>query len=244
MQDWKGWKPRNPLHASHTCARAENLFWAEVVHPFVEDFFEHHIDTIKAHWDEVFAFSEDLVSHSVPVFLSDVADPSPEERSRLEYDCFKYSFDPSLPRRTVDGRLRVISPITASRRHPGNEDVENLKAASRYAIMMATYMHTWINEHQYDDLGEVLYSCGGLRFGSHQRGILTPEAELSIAPDLARSTEMLWFTNFLSRTEYGFTTKDEEYDVHPEFRQHLLRLRACFQTLDVDVTAIESRTNI
>lgn len=244
MQDWKGWKPRSPLHARHTCARAENLFWAEVVRPFVDEFFERHIDAIKAHWNEVFAFSEDLVSHSVPVFLSDVADASPEERSRLEYDCFKYTFDPSLPRRTVDGRLRVISPITASRQHPGNEDVANLKAACRYAIMMATYMHTWINEHQYADLGEVLYSCGGLRFGSQRQGILTPESDLSIAPDLTRSTEMLWFTNFLSRTEYGFITKDEEHDVHPEFRQHLLRWRAYFRTLDVDVTALESRTNI
>jgi hypothetical protein len=138
----------------------------------------------------------------------------------------------------------VISPITALEQDPGDEDVENLKAACRYAVMMATHMHTWINEHQYADLGEVLYSCGGLRFGSHQQGILTPESDLSIAPDLARSTQMLWFTNFLSRTEYGFITKDEEYDVHPAFRQHLLRLRACFQTLDVDVTAIESRTNI
>ena len=61
---------------------------------------------------------------------------------------------------------------------------------------------------------------------------------------LLRSTEMLWFTNFLSRTEYGFVTKNEERDVNPEFRALLMALRDDFWRLGVDVTAIESRTNI
>jgi hypothetical protein len=110
--------------------------------------------------------------------------------------------------------------------------------------MMATYMHTWINEHQYDDMGEVLYNCGGLRFGNKERGIMAPEDDLSIAPDLTRSTQMLWLTNFLSRTEYGFITKNEEGDVNPKFSRRLLAKKEQFAELGVDVHAIESRTNI
>lgn len=244
VQDWKGWRPMRPLHDGHTCAIAETLFWERVVTPFVEEFFAEHLDLIKAHWREVYLFSEDLVAHSIPVFLSDVTNPTSEQRDRLAYYCYQYAFDPTLPRRTVDGRLRAVSPITTTEEFSSEDDLQNLKDVCRYAIMMATYMHTWINEHQYDDLGEVLYSCGGLRFGNEKRGILAPESDTAIAPDLARSTEMLWFTNFLSRTEYGFIARNEERDVHPGFRSRLLALRDEFARLGVDVTAIESRTNI
>jgi hypothetical protein len=112
------------------------------------------------------------------------------------------------------------------------------------AIMMATFSHTWINEHQYDDLGEILYSCGGLRFGEKESGIMAPESDLTIAPDLTRATTMLWFTNLLSRTEYGFITENEEKDIHPFFIDILLQHKEEFAKLGVDIESIESRTNI
>ena len=111
-------------------------------------------------------------------------------------------------------------------------------------IMIATYIHTWINEHQYDDLGEVLYSSGGLRFGNKEQGIFSPESDLSISPDMTVATGMLWFTNFLSRTEYGFITRNEEGDVNPLFTKMLLDKKDEFAKLGVDVHSIESRTNI
>ncbi len=123
-------------------------------------------------------------------------------------------------------------------------DWQNLKDACRYIIMQGTYMHTWINEHQYDDLGEVRYSCGGLRFGDRPSGIMAPESDNDIAPDLTRSTQMVWFTNFLSRTEYGFITRNEERDVDPLLIRLLEERREEFKALEVDIDAIESRTNI
>jgi hypothetical protein len=122
--------------------------------------------------------------------------------------------------------------------------MDNLKKACQYAIMMATFMHTWINEHQYDDLGEILYNCGGLRFGTTEMGVLAPESDLRIAPDKTRATQMLWFTNFLSRTEYGFITKNEEGDVNPLFSKLLEEKREAFAKWGVDIDDIESRTNI
>lgn len=251
MQDWKHWKPMDVLSDKHTCAKAEQLFW-QVVKEFIDGFFEENAEEIKAYWHEVYYFSEDLVNHAVPVFLSDFdwehADPDTRKlaEDRLEYYAFQYAFDRRAPRRRVNGQLKTVSPITETPdfNNVPPEDWDNLKKVCAYAVMMASYMHTWINEHQYDDLGEVFYSCGGLRFGKHERGILAPESDLSIAPDLTRSTQMLWFTNFLSRTEYGFITRNEEGDVHPLLRKLLQDKKEAFARLGVDIDAIESRTNI
>jgi hypothetical protein len=73
---------------------------------------------------------------------------------------------------------------------------------------------------------------------------MDPEDDFIIAPALTRSTQMLWFTNFLSRTEYGFITRNEEKDVNPLLISLLEEQRQAFQALGVDIDAIESRTNI
>src|SRR5262249_25608841 len=154
---------------------------------------------------------------------------------RLKYYSQQYGFDPTLPRETIDGELKAVSRITAAGTFDAAppQDWENLKAACRYAIMQASYMHTWINEHQYDDLGEVRYTCGGLRFGEGPHGVMAPESDNAIAPDLTRSTQMLWFTNLLSRTEYGFITRNEERDVNPILIRLLQDRREDFERLGV-----------
>jgi hypothetical protein len=73
---------------------------------------------------------------------------------------------------------------------------------------------------------------------------MAPESDNDIAPDLTRSTQMIWFTNFLSRTEYGFITRNEERDVDPLFIRLLEQRREEFKALEVDIDSIESRTNI
>jgi hypothetical protein len=252
LQDWRGWQPMKDISEAHTCAKAEQLFW-NVLGSYIDLFFEHHAEGIRRHWLEVQRFSDDLLSHSVPVFLTSPQDAPPPDahsqdlaRRRRDYYCQQYSFDPRLPREVIHGELKTVSRITcaSSFETAGPEDWQNLKDACRYIIMMSTYMHTWINEHQYDDLGEILYSCGGLRFGDKPSGIMAPEDDFSIAPDLTRSTQMLWFTNFLSRTEYGFITRNEEKDVNPLLISLLEEQRQAFQALGVDIDAIESRTNI
>lgn len=252
MQDWKHWKPMTPISEAHTCAQAEALFWG-VVSDYVDRFVEDWKDEIQKHWYEIYCFSEDLVNHAVPVAFSAPRDAPPKGAKwkaladrRFEYYCQQYSFDPTLERPVVNGERKAISRITSAKsfKDAGKEDWQNLKDACRYAIMMATYMHTWINEHQYDDLGEILYSCGGLRYGEKPEGIMAPEGDYDIAPDLERSTQMLWFTNLLSRTEYGFITRNEEGDVNPHFAELLEAKRKEFTSLGVDIDAIESRTNI
>jgi hypothetical protein len=252
LQDWRGWRPMEAISPAHTCAKAESLFW-DVLGEYVDGFFRRHEDGIKRHWGEIQRFADDLVTHSVPVFLTAPRDaPPPDPRyqelaaERLNYCSQQYGFDPHLPRETIHRELKTVSRITAACTYGAASplDWQNLKDACRYIIMQGTYMHTWINEHQYDDLGEVRYSCGGLRFGDRPSGIMAPESDNDIAPDLTRSTQMVWFTNFLSRTEYGFITRNEERDVDPLLIRLLEERREEFKALEVDIDSIESRTNI
>lgn len=247
--NWKGWHPMDIINPAHRFARAEHLFW-DLTGQFVDFFFEKYEEGIKKHWYEVYTMSNDLVKHSVPVFMSemDTSTMSPNEvklmNERFEYGCQHYHFDPKYSTEVIDGQRKVITPITKTRTFQHEEDFENLRQMCRYAIMTATFSHTWINEHQYDDLGEILYNCGGLRFGNKKSGVMAPESDLSIAPDLTRSTQMLWFTNLLSRTEYGFITENEEKDIHPYFIKMLMEHKIDFAELGVNIEAIESRTNI
>ncbi len=248
--DWKNWEPMKPISREHTYAHAENLFW-DVVGDFVDYFFRQNLPMIKTEWHEIYCFSKDLVEHSVPLFLSDPEgreheDPKAREqdRKRLKYYHERYRIDATLPRQRIDGELKCISPITHRKEDPSDEDISNLKSVCRYAIMMATFMHTYVNEHQNEDIGEVVYNSLGLRFGDDPNGIFMPEDDYSIAPDLTRSTQMMWFSNLLSRTEYGFITRNEEHDIHPYFSSILKSKKEEFAALNVEVDNIESRTNI
>lgn len=250
-QDWKNWKPMKPISDAHSCAKADQLFW-DVTSEFVDWFFETHERGIKDEWFEIYRFSEDLLNHSVKVFSSDIDKSALSDNERklledkLEYFHIRYGFDPNIDREKRDNELKIISPITHSETFSNDmqEDWENLKSFCKYAIMIASYMHTWINEHQYDELGEVMYNCGGLRFGDSEEGALAPESDLSIAPDLTTATNGLMFANILSRTEYGFIVKNEENDVSPKFISLLEAKRSAFEALNVDISTIESRTNI
>lgn len=249
VMDWKNWEPMEIINSRHTYAKAENLFW-DVVVEFVDDFFIQYEVGIKKDWYEVYRFSEDLVNHSAAVFqernngkiLS--AEEQDFENKRVEYYHARFRYDPDLPRKRVDGIKRAVSPITENPDIPSSVDWENLRQACKYIIMQATFMHTWVNEHQYEDIGEVLYSSLGLRFGSREEGIFLPESDYSISPDLTGATQMMWFSNLLSRTEYGFITRNEENDIDPLFAQLLEKRRSAFKDLYVEIDNIESRTNI
>ncbi|HSK11675.1 MAG TPA: lipoxygenase family protein [Phnomibacter sp.] len=250
--DWKGFNCMEPISEAHTYARAEQLFW-DLTEEYVQWFIHQNIDGIKKYWYEIFCFSEDLVNHSVPVYLSDKNPEDMDERAwkRLEdmreYFAGQFCFDHGLPRERRKGVLRAVSPITKYRKFPeehADEAVADLVKACTYMIFVATYLHTWANEHQYEDIGEILYNCLGLRYGEKESGILAPESDLGIAPDLTRGTQMMWFSNLLSRTEYGFITRNEELDINPHYRNLLLSKKEEFLALGVIVEDIESRTNI
>ncbi|MBK9731573.1 MAG: hypothetical protein IPO83_09825 [Chitinophagaceae bacterium] len=251
FQDWKGWKPMAEISPAHRYAKIEKIFY-DIVSEFVDHFINENLEGIKKGWSAIYRFSNDLVEHAVPLFHStvDLDKLSAEERAfterRMEYLTAEFRLDLSLTRSIFNGEVKVVSPICSSEVFdPGKpEELQNLRDICKYIIMTATLIHTWVNKHQYEDIGEVLYSCLGLRFGEKESGIMAPESDLSIAPDLTRSTQMMWFSNLLSRTGYGFIVNDEEGDIDPHFVEMLLAKKDAFDALKFDITQVASRTNI
>lgn len=248
VQDWKTWQPMKPLSDRHIFPRAQQCYW-DILGEYLDTFFEENKSKIKEHWHEIHGFSNDLVKHSVPVFLSDknldLLDPQDKAfaEERLRWYEKRYHFDSRQPRDTIKGELKTLSPITHSREF-SEQDFIHLKEASRYIILISTFLHSFVNEHQYDDIGEVLYSSLGLRFGSDCAGVMSPENDDNIAPDLTRSTQMMWFSNLLSRTEYGLIVRNEEGDVNPTLIKLLKDQADLMKLYGMPIENIESRTNI
>ncbi|MDX1647166.1 MAG: lipoxygenase family protein, partial [Longimicrobiales bacterium] len=251
--DWKGFRPMKPVSEAHVYARAANLFW-DVVADHVEDFVEDHAEEIRRHWYELYRFSRDAVQHSVPAFLcgwlrrqlheDDGTPAAPEDRDWYLTD---HRIDLPLDGRPeVRGERRAVSPVTEVEdfEHADPGDWKNLKQLCTYVIFQATFGHTWANSKQYDDIGEVLYCSLGLRFGDGPDGVLAPESDYRIAPDLTRSTQMMWWSNVLSRTGYGFLTRNEDDDIPPGLIEKLESRRRDFAALGMDIDQIQSRTNI
>lgn len=252
--DWKGYRPMQPVSEAHTFAKAGNLYW-DIVHEFVSEYIDEpgNRKEILNHWFEIYCFSEDLVRHSVPAFLCSYLQNmlldnhgKLKENGRTDWYRRDHRMDLSAERPERGGLKKAVSEIT--RKKDGHEvteaDLTQLKQACTYMIYKATFGHTWSNSKQYDDIGEVLYCSLGLRFGTGPDGVMGPESDHSIAPDLTRSTQMMWWSNMLSRTGYGFIMADEDEDVPPGLQRKLAAHRQAFADLDFDIDIIQSRTNI
>ncbi|SMD42835.1 Lipoxygenase [Aquiflexum balticum DSM 16537] len=252
--DWKGFRPQQPISDAHTYAKASNLYW-DIVFDFVTGFIDNPANRseILAHWFEIHCFSEDLVNHSVPAFLCHylqnvLLDGYGKMKGNGSTDWYQHHhrMDLTDERPEVNGVKKAVSRITHKK--DGQEvteaDINQLKQACTYIIYQATFGHTWSNSKQYDDIGEVLYCSLGLRFGKGPDGVMGPESDHSIAPDLTRSTQMMWWSNMLSRTGYGFIMADEDGVVPPELRDSLEKHRQEFAVLDLDIDIIQSQTNI
>lgn len=250
--DWKGYRPMQPISEAHTYAKASNLFW-DVVYEFVSNYIDDpdNKEQILAHWFEIYCFSEDLVKHSVPFFLCNYLQHAlldGKGNMKIDSDWYKqpHRMDLNDDRPEVDGIKKAVSRITdkSAGDKVSDEDLNHLKQACTYMIYQATFGHTWSNSKQYDDIGEVLYCSLGIRFGDGPDGVMGPESDYSIAPDLTRSTQMMWWSNMLSHTGYGYIIADEDEDVPPALRESLEKHRKAFADLDLDINIIQSRTNI
>ncbi len=252
--DWKSYQPMQPISKAHTYAKASNLFW-DIVYEFVSNFVNTPANKkqILEHWFEIYCFSEDLVNHSVPFFLCNylqnaLLDSKGKIKMNGSSDWYNHHHRTDLnnDRPEVNGIKKAVSRITDKKE--GSEvtgkDLDQLKQACTYIIYQTTFGHTWSNSKQYDDIGEVLYCSLGLRFGNGKDGVMGPESDYSIAPDLTRSTQMMWWSNVLSRAEHGFIMANEDGDVPLDLRERLEKYRQAFADLGLDIDIIQSRVNI
>lgn len=240
--DWKNWRPRQILCEQHNYAKAAHLFW-NCLSGYVDCFFEKHLDEIKENWFEVARFSDDLVRHSVPLFVCPFLQKQLNHQTGRLGEWFEQNerMDLNVSRDVHDGVKRAVSSVTQSE-VCDNESLENMKQLCRYVIFHATFKHSWANSKQYDDGGELRYSGIGLRHG--KQGVLSPEDDSSILPPPDVATDQLWFAWMLSMSGYGFITKNEEHDIHPELISRLMEKREAFKELGVDINTIQSRINI
>lgn len=242
--NWKNWQPRKPICEAHRYAKVATQYW-NILTDYVDQFFDKNLQGIIDNWVEIQRFSNDLVENSVPLFMCGylrsmlLDDSSKKDRSwyaqeeRIDLE--------THPIRTGKGG-KAVQAITTVVANPSLEEIENLKQVCRYTIMHATFSHSWANDRQFDEGGEILYTSLGLRYG--ENGILAPESDMSIAPTPRIATEQIWISYLLSHSGFGFILKNEDKDIHPIF-QRLLRIkRKAFAELDFDISRIQSRINI
>ena len=249
--DWKNWTPMKPLSDKHTYAHAANLYYNILVE-FIDEFVEDHKQEIIDEWFDLFAFSNDVVNHSTKPFLcrhlqkATGADPAEGITHRMP-DWYNTSnrMDLGCPRHLVKDEFKAVSRIVTNEKYdPDSDDLDNVKAVCAYIIFNATFEHYWANSKQYDDIGEVKYCSLGIRYGSTEDGVLGPENDDMIIPNDKISSQMMWWSNMLSRTGFGFIMSNEDNDIHPALIQKIKDKEKEFAALGVSIYDIQSRTNI
>lgn len=233
--DWKGWKPRQPICESHTFAKITNLYW-QVLTEYIDAFFEDYQEEIVKEWGEIHRLSDDIIEHSVAY------QPSQPCGSSLDNDYDWYDYNeldkPDIPRTTVNGKVKATRPITNSDK-PSAEDIQNLKEFCRYVVFFITLWHSWVNDSQADEGGEIFYNSLALRNGSFGN-----ETDPSIAPNILESTNLIYMVNVLTAIKYGYILKNEDDDIPEKFRTTLASYKQKFADLGYDVGNIRALINV
>jgi len=233
--DWKGWKPRQPICESHTFAKITNLYW-QVLTEYIDAFFEDYQEEIVKEWGEIHRLSDDIIEHSVAY------QPSQPCGSSLDNDYDWYDYNeldkPDIPRTTVNGKIKATRPITNSDQ-PSAEDIQNLKEFCRYVVFFITLWHSWVNDSQADEGGEIFYNSLALRNGSFGN-----ETDPSIAPNILESTNLIYMVNVLTAIKYGYILKNEDDDIPEKFRTTLASYKQKFADLGYDVGNIRALINV
>ncbi len=235
--DWSTWSPRAPRYDGHTYAKAANIFW-KVVSEYVTEFFEDNLPAISEYWYEVERFSEDVVKHSVSY--------QPALNYASWYDRSEGD-NSETGRETVEGKLRAVRRISMNPQEPEAGESDKLRQACCYMIFHATFLHTWANDLQLTDLGNVGHTSLGLRNGS-----MGPLSDPTILPPPLESITQLKFCQVLSTSKRGTLISNEYGDVPQAFIDKLNAVGEEYAALGnefelketFDVDTIRSRINI
>jgi hypothetical protein len=230
--DWKGWKPRQPIFDGHTFAKIANLYW-QVLTEYIDSFFQNYQEEIVKDWAEIHRLSDDIVEHSVayqPLVVSNDNDYDWYDHNELDH--------PEIPRTTINGTVKATRPITTSDQ-PSATDIQNLKELCRYVIFHITFWHSWVNDAQADEGGEIFYNSLALRGGS-----FGSENDPAIAPNILESTNLIYMVNVLTAIKYGYILKNEDDDIPEELRTTLARYKKEFADLDYEISNIRALINV
>ncbi|MBD2353538.1 hypothetical protein H6G41_02690 [Tolypothrix sp. FACHB-123] len=233
--DWKGWKPRQPICQAHTYAQVANLYW-QVLSEYIDAYFQEHEQEIIQEWVEIRRLSEDLLEHSMAYQPIQGVMANTDN----DYDWYdKNELDrPDIERANINGTVKVVRPITLTD-EPSATDIDNLKEFCRYVIFHTTLWHTWVNDSQTDEGGELAYNSLALRNGS-----FGSENDPAIAPDNLEATNQLYIFSVLNGIKYGLILKNEDDDVPEVLRTTLARYKEDFTRLSYEASNIRTLINI
>lgn len=231
--DWRKWHPRLRQAKSHLYSVAATGYF-DFLDDYVREYLESHKKNVALYWNEIHAFSRELVEHSAPLFicnyLRSVKDKIGDEAFFSRYDWSERAeFDGHMK---VDGVEKAVSPLT-QQEHMDDQSFENLIELCKYVLFHTTFLHSWVNQRQYDDVGELEYAA---------LGYYREQGKLTLKPEDA--TKTLWMGYLLSYTRYGFITENEEHDLLPDLPKRLKKLAEHFKSLGLEVEKINSRINI
>lgn len=226
--DWSTFRPHAPLSEHHRYARAANLFW-DLVERHVARFFTEEASGLAEEWLEVHRFSRNLVARSARFA------PVPE---RERYTCQRELDDPRLPRETVGGVLRAARPVTRADQ-PADGDLQRLEQLCRYVIFHATFFHTWENDLQAEDGGDVAYATLGVPAGA-----IELDDERTLRPSPRQATNQLYYAHGLASRTPGMLVANDRGDVPGPLPALVAAHRAEFALLGVDVDRLRSRINV
>lgn len=256
--DWKGFAPQEPVSPQHRLAVASAIVWNDILGAHVDKFFEENEEEIRAHWYELHRMSVDLVEHSVPFFACGfVRDHVRSDGALFMQRSERNGWDARLADETrARGRQRSVSHFAPTEDfRPDSSDWDDVKAMCRYVIFFATFRHAWTNNLQWDDVGEIRYASLGLRWHpdaveSAKQGRFDPwlcladEGDDRISPDPRESTDLLYYSWFLSRSNYGSILTNEDHDIHPRLVSLVRQYQARLAELGFDATRMSARVNI
>ena len=123
-------------------------------------------------------------------------------------------------REIVEGKLRAVRRISKNPQGPGAGESDKLRQACCYMIFHATFLHTWANDLQLTDLGNVGHASLGLRNGS-----MGPRGDPTILPPPLESIEQLKFCHVLATSKRGTLIANENKDVPQAFIDRLHAVR-------------------
>jgi hypothetical protein len=195
--DWKGFRPRQSICASHRYAAVAGQYWMHL-EAYVGDWFSEHGDAVERHWDEIRKLSDDLVSHSVPARRIPITDEPGD-------DGFVWSDLNERPDFS-DNRPQAVSPITNTDA-PDSGERRALQQLCCYIIYQSSFFHSWYHQEMIADLGET-------RFASVLRnGSMGDEADDNVLPGTMTNVVTLATLHTIDDFDYGFMLRDEDGDL-------------------------------
>jgi hypothetical protein len=164
--DWKGFRPRGAVCPTHRFALAANIYW-DTIHQYVAKEVSDNWHVYLADWAPIKRFSDALTGRS-PRYKPYGGDDNPAT--------WHDTREMASPRAADQPSMSLI----------GDQNQDDVVQLATHAIYHATFMHSWINDRQWDDCADPYFTSFGLMSRRPPEPDETPEHWLREALPLVK----------------------------------------------------------